>query len=211
MCPVTNLTSYFQDECSMAVCLLSCYFCHLCHMSWVISLVHPTKLEMRPISHHYFIMSWGSWWSEKGSGRRNPILKLRLVFIPSTHDLPSNSRVKAHIIAMYFDLSGRISPLNTATPCSVKLDCSSSTESESFSRLVGYPLACLLLEHQPGVKCSYGTHSLSLCASRGSSCSGYKQLPVKRACFGFSLVVTGQVRSDIWNAPSEWVWGKICL
>lgn len=42
----------------------------------------------------------------------NLIPKLRLVFILSTLDLPSNSKVKAHANAMCFDLLVRVSLLN---------------------------------------------------------------------------------------------------
>lgn len=135
----------------------------------------------------------------KGSELPNPILNLRLVFIPSTHDLPSNSRVKAHVKTMCFDLSVKISPLNIAMLCLVKLSCSSSTELEAFSGLLGYALACLLSEHRPGARHSDGIYSLSLCA--GLHAGGYwiQAALRKENLLSFSLVVSGQARPDHLN------------
>lgn len=152
--------------------LLSYYVCHLSHVSRTI-FIRQTQ-RWKPIT----IFLWAPTVC-KESQLWNLTPKLWLVVIPSILDLLSNSRVKALVNGMYFDLIVRNLPLNTAILCWAQwlFPILNLSHSQNFLATL-WPACCR--RNPPGLKHSpvppmhaHGLYSSSLCASweESSSCS----------------------------------------
>lgn len=171
-CPVTSVSIDTTQSCLLLTAWVhngsAVYWATIsasCVTSWVIFLFHLTKLEMKAslslLPYNDLRFRQALMVSE-----RVRATKFHSITLYNQHPWPSKhlkgqGSCQGHVFWSFSkDLTSKYS----------QLSCSSPTELESLSRLLGYALACPLSEHQPGAKHAYGIYSLSLCASLDAWC-----------------------------------------